>query len=245
MGDVAGQWFKPFALTIACAVLVSLFVSFSLDPMLSAYWADPQIEGARAPQSDRARARPVQRLVQPARPTATRGSSAGRSTTAGGWRRSPSCAFAGAIVLQVKFGGFGFVPNSDRSELTLQVETPPGSNLAYTKMKTEEAARLARSHADLTRVHVLHRRRIRRRPAAGRRDRLGRPRHRVRAHGAEEARGPCRRTSSARLLRKEIAADRRRERLRLHERFRRRAQADPGGAARRPTRWCSTGSPTR
>jgi HAE1 family hydrophobic/amphiphilic exporter-1 len=39
MYGIAGQWFKPFALTIACAVLVSLFVSFSLDPMLSAYWA--------------------------------------------------------------------------------------------------------------------------------------------------------------------------------------------------------------
>ena len=41
MYGVAGQWFKPFALTIACSVLVSLFVSFSLDPMLSAYWPDP------------------------------------------------------------------------------------------------------------------------------------------------------------------------------------------------------------
>ena len=41
MPGVGGQWFKPFALTIACSVLVSLFVSFSLDPMLSAYWADP------------------------------------------------------------------------------------------------------------------------------------------------------------------------------------------------------------
>jgi HAE1 family hydrophobic/amphiphilic exporter-1 len=38
---VAGQWFKPFGLTIACSVAVSLFVSFSLDPMLSAYWPDP------------------------------------------------------------------------------------------------------------------------------------------------------------------------------------------------------------
>jgi len=37
---MAGQWFKPFGLTIACSVLVSLFVSFSLDPMLSAYWPD-------------------------------------------------------------------------------------------------------------------------------------------------------------------------------------------------------------
>src|SRR5690606_37425247 len=44
MEGVAGQWFKPFALTIACSVLVSLFVSFSLDPMLSAYWADPELE---------------------------------------------------------------------------------------------------------------------------------------------------------------------------------------------------------
>ena len=41
MPGVGGQWFKPFALTIACSVLVSLFVSFSLDPMLSAYWPDP------------------------------------------------------------------------------------------------------------------------------------------------------------------------------------------------------------
>jgi hypothetical protein len=41
MGGIAQQWMAPFALTIACSVLVSLFVSFSLDPMLSAYWPDP------------------------------------------------------------------------------------------------------------------------------------------------------------------------------------------------------------
>src|SRR6185369_10835310 len=41
MPGVGGQWFKPFALTIAASVAVSLFVSFSLDPMLSAYWPDP------------------------------------------------------------------------------------------------------------------------------------------------------------------------------------------------------------
>src|SRR6185503_12089213 len=41
MPGIGGQWFKPFALTMACSVAVSLFVSFSLDPMLSAYWPDP------------------------------------------------------------------------------------------------------------------------------------------------------------------------------------------------------------
>ena len=44
MPGLGGEWFKPFALTIACSVLVSLFVSFSLDPMLSAYWPDPHKE---------------------------------------------------------------------------------------------------------------------------------------------------------------------------------------------------------
>ncbi|MDQ4079570.1 MAG: efflux RND transporter permease subunit, partial [Gemmatimonadota bacterium] len=44
MPGVGGQWFKPFALTIAASVFVSLFVSFSLDPMLSAYWKDPHKE---------------------------------------------------------------------------------------------------------------------------------------------------------------------------------------------------------
>ena len=31
----------PFALTVVASVLVSLFISFTLDPMLSAYWGDP------------------------------------------------------------------------------------------------------------------------------------------------------------------------------------------------------------
>ncbi len=41
MPGMAGQWFRPFALTVASSVMVSLFISFTLDPMLSAYWGDP------------------------------------------------------------------------------------------------------------------------------------------------------------------------------------------------------------
>jgi hydrophobe/amphiphile efflux-1 (HAE1) family protein len=41
MGGVVGQFFYPFGITVAVAVLVSLFVSFTLDPMLSAVWHDP------------------------------------------------------------------------------------------------------------------------------------------------------------------------------------------------------------
>ncbi|HLL20235.1 MAG TPA: efflux RND transporter permease subunit, partial [Rubrivivax sp.] len=41
MGGIIGKFFYPFGITVVVAVLVSLFVSFTLDPMLSAVWADP------------------------------------------------------------------------------------------------------------------------------------------------------------------------------------------------------------
>lgn len=41
MGGIIGKFFYPFGITVAVAVLVSLFVSFTLDPMLSSVWPDP------------------------------------------------------------------------------------------------------------------------------------------------------------------------------------------------------------
>ncbi|NDG43035.1 MAG: efflux RND transporter permease subunit, partial [Betaproteobacteria bacterium] len=41
MGGIIGKFFYPFGVTVAVAVLVSLFVSFTLDPMLSSVWHDP------------------------------------------------------------------------------------------------------------------------------------------------------------------------------------------------------------
>jgi multidrug efflux pump subunit AcrB len=46
MGGIVGKFFYAFGLTVVVAVLVSLFVSFTLDPMLSSIWKDPP-EGAR------------------------------------------------------------------------------------------------------------------------------------------------------------------------------------------------------
>ncbi len=53
MKGVIGRFFFQFGLTVAFAVLVSLFVSFTLDPMLSSRWFDPDIlkEGKRNPLS--------------------------------------------------------------------------------------------------------------------------------------------------------------------------------------------------
>jgi len=44
MKGIVGRFFFQFGITVAFAVLVSLFVSFTLDPMLSSRWVDPDIE---------------------------------------------------------------------------------------------------------------------------------------------------------------------------------------------------------
>ncbi len=145
MYGISGQWFKPFALTIAMAVLVSLFVSFSLDPMLSAYWPDPEIEEGQHRSW-------ISRKLEKFNQWFDRRS--GDYTRLIGWALDHRLAMVllaggslvGALWVQATFGGFGFVPVSDRSEITIQVETPPGSNLEYTRLKAEEAARIAREH---------------------------------------------------------------------------------------------------
>jgi HAE1 family hydrophobic/amphiphilic exporter-1 len=42
MGGIVGKFFHQFGITIVAAVLISMFVSFTLDPMLSSVWHDPQ-----------------------------------------------------------------------------------------------------------------------------------------------------------------------------------------------------------
>jgi HAE1 family hydrophobic/amphiphilic exporter-1 len=44
MKGIVGRFFFQFGITVTFAVLVSLFVSFTLDPMLSSRWFDPDIE---------------------------------------------------------------------------------------------------------------------------------------------------------------------------------------------------------
>ena len=44
MKGIVGRFFFQFGITVTFAVLVSLFVSFTLDPMLSSRWHDPDID---------------------------------------------------------------------------------------------------------------------------------------------------------------------------------------------------------
>jgi HAE1 family hydrophobic/amphiphilic exporter-1 len=149
MGGIVGRFFFQFGITIAFAVAVSLFVSFTLDPMLSSLWYDPQAAGhaERGPVGKRLekfndRFRDVGRRYRGAIAWALdhRWATLG---VAGG-------AFAAAIVLMaVGAVGGQFMPVTDRGDLNVVIETPVGSSLAYTRAKGEEIDRSLRARPEV------------------------------------------------------------------------------------------------
>ncbi len=148
MGGIAEQWFAPFALTIACSVLVSLFVSFSLDPMLSAVWNDPEATGQKRSWLSR-RLDFFDRMFD----ALTRWY---RRVIAWALRHRLLMvvlavgSFVGALAIPATgLVGSGFFPTQDLSEFTIVMETSPGANLDYTKSKMLSAIELARKHPEV------------------------------------------------------------------------------------------------
>jgi HAE1 family hydrophobic/amphiphilic exporter-1 len=144
MGGGAGEWFRPFALTVAASVLVSLFISFTLDPMLSAYWGDPV--GYRHQPKTGLRLR-LSRFND------WFDHQADRYGNVIAWalhhRRYmaaiAAASLVGALALQFTVGGSSFLPVSDVGTIAIEVRTPSSASLEYTRLKVEKAAELART----------------------------------------------------------------------------------------------------
>lgn len=134
----AGQWFKPFALTIACSVLVSLFVSFSLDPMLSAYWPDPHLEEHQKSW--------ITKKLDKFNHWFNGLANGYRGLI--GWAldhpKSMVTLAVGTFFFALAMPAMGlvggsFFPLEDNSEIMMTVESPPGANIDYLRQKVNEA----------------------------------------------------------------------------------------------------------
>jgi hydrophobic/amphiphilic exporter-1 (mainly G- bacteria), HAE1 family len=147
MGGIAQQWFAPFALTLACSVLVSLFVSFSLDPMLSAVWEDPEVTGQRSWLSRKLGwfDRGIDRAAEGYKHV-IRWALRHRKTTVA----IAVVSFVLSLALPaVGLVGSAFFPETDESEFQLNLQTPAGSSLAYTRDKVLAVAAIARKHGEV------------------------------------------------------------------------------------------------
>ena len=147
MGGGAGEWFRPFALTVATSVLVSLFISFTLDPMLSAYWGDPV--GYQQQEKKGVR-------LWLSRFNAWFDHQADRYGNVIAWALHHRtwmtliavASLVGALVLQATVGGSSFLPASDVGVVAIEVRTPSSASLDYARLKVEKAAELARTVAE-------------------------------------------------------------------------------------------------
>ena len=153
MPGVSGEWFRPFALTVTCSVIVSLGISFTLDPMLSAYWGDPA-DHHTAPKTGLSLH--LQRFNDWFDHQADRyGNVIAWALHHRKWMAAIAfLSLVGAIILQVKLGGTSFLPASDSGNVMIEVRTPPSSSVQYARLKLERAAQIAQTLPETKETNV-------------------------------------------------------------------------------------------
>jgi HAE1 family hydrophobic/amphiphilic exporter-1 len=155
MEGIIGKFFHEFGITIVAAVMISMFVSFTLDPMLSSIWHDPAIDAHGKNQP----------------PVSWYDKSIGRVT---GWfdrsterladgyqsilrwalvhKKSTVFLALGifvASVFMVRLLGTEFVPKADFSETSVKFETPVGTSLEATEAKTRQVEAILRDFPEV------------------------------------------------------------------------------------------------
>ncbi len=148
MEGIIGKFFLQFGITVSVAVLISMFVAFTLDPMMSAVWYDP----SAAPGAKRGfLSRQVQKFgdffdwLAQGYVGVLRWSLRHRITTL----LIAIAAFLGSFAL-VPLVGAEFAPAVDNSEFQVQVETPVGSSLDYTAAKIRQIDLVLREFPEVT-----------------------------------------------------------------------------------------------
>ena len=132
---IVGQFFRQFGITISAAVMISLFVAFTLDPMLSSRFSKAHDEQAADPLAFVKRPflvvfREMDRLYRGALE----------------WAIGHKAVVLGSAVLSLAFMGYlaqiignDFMNAEDRGQLVLELELPAGTSLAETSRTSREA----------------------------------------------------------------------------------------------------------
>src|SRR5690554_931516 len=119
MDGIMGKFFLQFGVTVSVAVMISLFVAFTLDPMMSSVWYDP----ASQPNARRG---PLGKAVQ----------------------QFALLSFVGAFLLFPRVG-VEFVPVTDTGIFTVSVETPSGTSQDATAAKLRQAETVIRTFPEV------------------------------------------------------------------------------------------------
>jgi HAE1 family hydrophobic/amphiphilic exporter-1 len=152
MGGIIGRFFHQFGVTVVAAVLISMFVSFTLDPMLSSIWHDPEAEGHHSRSL-------LGRLLHGFSVLTTRLEKRYEHLLA--WSLDHRKSVLGIAVLSmigavalVPFLGTEFVPEADMNELQVQFTTPVGSSLTLSQSKAQQADSALRELPEVKHIYT-------------------------------------------------------------------------------------------
>ena len=150
MQGIIGRFFLQFGITVAVAVLVSLFVSFTLDPMLSSVWPDPVKDRFKyVPWLGRMMEH-IERGID--RVHVWYGKVLGVALN---WRKSTLLLalmlFIGSLALMPLVGGEMF-PQTDNGYVQLRFKTPVGSSLEYTDVKVKQIEAALKEYKEIDSV---------------------------------------------------------------------------------------------
>ncbi len=145
MGGIVGKFFHEFGITIVAAVLISMFVSFTLDPMLSSIWHDPQAQHGshlgdrRETLYDKTLGR-VTMWFDKLTVALSNGYQKLLAWSLEHPIKTVLAALGTFIAAIVLLGAVGkeFVPKADFSETQINFYTPVGSALEVTEMRAKQ-----------------------------------------------------------------------------------------------------------
>jgi HAE1 family hydrophobic/amphiphilic exporter-1 len=136
MDGIIGRFFFQFGVTVSVAVLISLFVSFTLDPMLSSVWYDPDSQ----PNAKRG---PIGRIFAKFEHAFDRltiqyvgfikWTLVNRKKTLSG-----TLLIFLVSLYMVKMVGVEFAPKADQGRFEVEITGPTGSSLDYTTLKIRQ-----------------------------------------------------------------------------------------------------------
>ena len=161
MGGIIGRFFYQFGVTVSTAVLLSLFVSFTLDPMLSSIWPDPDA----AHQHDRLnvrvsfRKRPIAWLLAGFQRLLDQLTHLYSHILAWSLRHRLITVLIAIASLVAAFFAVGlvgkeFVPQADMNEIKVKFETPVNANLDYTQQKAAQVNAVLQSFPEVTNTYA-------------------------------------------------------------------------------------------
>ncbi|WNG33181.1 efflux RND transporter permease subunit [Archangium violaceum] len=151
MPGMVGQFLQQFGITISVAVLISLFISFTLDPMLSARLAKQRKHGEH--HQENALARSIRGFLD--------GSERVYSNILR-WVLNHKWLTTGitVLVMVVSFGaasrlGVEFLSPEDRSQFIVQLILPDASSLDQTGVRVAEAEKILKGIPEVTDVYSI------------------------------------------------------------------------------------------